>query len=104
MRHTYSYMFTADKRSSNSKASIAAVTPFCNSNQVDPTQFILTIRVRCSTKYLGAPSVYSMPMAYMRKCVGYSPQPVCQAHYLAPQISFHCSTVAGERWARGPAS
>ena len=28
-------------------------------NQVDPTQFIITNRVRCSTKYLGAPSVYS---------------------------------------------
>ena len=60
--------------------SIAALTPFCNPNQVDPTQFILTNRVRCSTKYLGAPSVYSTPMAYARRCVGYSPQPACQAH------------------------
>ena len=28
-------------------------------NQVDRTQFIITNRVRCSTKYLGAVSVYS---------------------------------------------
>src|SRR6266511_5757521 len=38
-------------------------------NQVDRTQFIITNRVRCSTKYPGAPSVYSTPMAYARRCV-----------------------------------
>ena len=40
--------------------SIADATPLRNSNQeenqVDPTQFIITNHVRCSTKYLGAPS------------------------------------------------
>src|SRR6266536_974545 len=37
--------------------------------------FIITNRVRCSTKYLGAPSEYSTHVAYARRCNGYSPQP-----------------------------
>ena len=40
-------------------------------NQVDPTQFIITNYVRCGTKYTGTPSVYSTPMAYARRCIGY---------------------------------
>ena len=44
--------------------SFVVVTPLRNSmikmiNQVDRTQFIITNHVRCSTKYLGALSVYS---------------------------------------------
>ena len=44
-------------------------------NEVDCTQFIITNRVRCSTKYPEAPSVYSTPMAYSRRLIGYIPQP-----------------------------
>src|SRR3954465_10290212 len=44
-------------------------------NQVDPTQFIITNRVRCSTKYLRAPSNYSTHTAYARRCDGYIQQP-----------------------------
>ena len=80
LRHAYSCMFTQIKGLPIQTASIVAVTPFCNSNLVDPTQFIITNHVRCSTKYLGSPSVYSTPMAYARRCVVYSPQPACQAH------------------------
>ena len=42
-------------------------------NQV--AQFIITNRVRCSTKYLGAPLDYSTHTAYAKRCDGYSPQP-----------------------------
>ena len=70
-------MFTADKSSSNSNTIHCRCDPYViqikMKNQVDPTQFIITNRVRCSTKYPGAPSVYSTPMAYARRFVGYNP-------------------------------
>ena len=44
-------------------------------NQIDPTQFIITNRVRCSTKYLGALLEYSTHTDYARRCDGYIPQP-----------------------------
>ena len=70
--------------------SFAVVTPLCNLNQVDPTQFIITNRVRCNTKYPGAPSVYSMPMAYSRRFVGYSLHPALNK---GPSVMILCSPV-----------
>ena len=86
--------------------SFAAVTPLCNSNQdknqVDPTQFIITNHVRCSTKYLGAPSEYSTHMAYARRCDGYTPQPTlnkrpCVMTLCAPVFSLKRFQIFGFR-------
>ena len=70
--------------------------------QVDRTQFIITNRVRCSTKYLGAPSEYSTHTAYARRCDGYSPQPAlnkgpCLMTLCAPVFSVKRLQIFGFR-------